>query len=545
MPPSNRTIVLPSQPTAANCIAWSDERLVVAGGEVVHAIDTTTSDWRFETIRVNEWDVQSILPDVASQADFSLGREQSNSKVVALAWSPRGLGIHKRPVLAILTSSHMLSLWEHNGTSDTWHRTGVVNDILPTYHSSFRNKTALNIHAFAWLPPLHINPDGGPFGQHFLSFIDGNQNLWTIQISKNNPTTEGVWRFGNCHQLSVNPSEDEELESMKSLYRQNLYAFDSIATEDWTKIFDDQGQATMSRIRLVFRKQSYRPDPRGLHSAVINVEFEGGAYALSSRMAGFASEKVSEISPKDFVDAIAEPTQNFDKEYDLHGHYSVNWMGFAASPDRTMMATCIVLRPSAGPEYTMPRDEQSTLLVVPTGETAPTPALASPTDVQLQILQSLTSIADIDSIVTDTDIKLLRTAVDVISRCFPNQEALMKWSQSALELLSFVESEEHTYEESDPSETCGVCWSMEVSSGITPPDDPSIAVCETGHRFHRCGITFMAIQDPGICKSCTTCGRKFLLFDKLEDEEGSSVARLLLDTCGDGLCPYCRGYFCG
>ncbi|KAI9808431.1 MAG: hypothetical protein M1827_007250 [Pycnora praestabilis] len=53
-------------------------------------------------------------------------------------------------------------------------------------------------------------------------------------------------------------------------------------------------------------------------------------------------------------------------------------------------------------------------------------------------------------------------------------------------------------------EVCEIC-----GTGIGW-DDALEARCATGHVFVRCGVTFLAIQAPGISKYCGICGRQFL-----------------------------------
>lgn len=79
-------------------------------------------------------------------------------------------------------------------------------------------------------------------------------------------------------------------------------------------------------------------------------------------------------------------------------------------------------------------------------------------------------------------------------------------------------------------ETCDICdapigWDSAVS-----------ACCASGHVFRRCGITFLALQDPG-SKECGRCGTEYV---GGEGEEGS-LLRVLLETFDT--CVYCGGKF--
>ncbi|KAI4931521.1 hypothetical protein J4E85_004114 [Alternaria conjuncta] len=54
------------------------------------------------------------------------------------------------------------------------------------------------------------------------------------------------------------------------------------------------------------------------------------------------------------------------------------------------------------------------------------------------------------------------------------------------------------------ADTCDFC------SAFIPFADPRSATCTNGHVFPRCGLTFLAIQAPGITKYCGICSTPFL-----------------------------------
>jgi hypothetical protein len=54
------------------------------------------------------------------------------------------------------------------------------------------------------------------------------------------------------------------------------------------------------------------------------------------------------------------------------------------------------------------------------------------------------------------------------------------------------------------ADTCDFC------SAPIPSTDLLIASCTNGHQFPRCGLTFLAIQAPGITKYCGICSTPFL-----------------------------------
>ena len=105
----------------------------------------------------------------------------SESFVHALDWSPPGLGKHKRSVLAVLTSNHVLSIWECIGKPEIatdWVRACVINHALQAHykekdvqdpeeseHDRFeRLRAKQRIRAFAWSPALPDSSLSGASG---------------------------------------------------------------------------------------------------------------------------------------------------------------------------------------------------------------------------------------------------------------------------------------------------------------------------------------------------------------------------------------------
>ncbi|PYI02357.1 hypothetical protein BO78DRAFT_410668 [Aspergillus sclerotiicarbonarius CBS 121057] len=69
------------------------------------------------------------------------------------------------------------------------------------------------------------------------------------------------------------------------------------------------------------------------------------------------------------------------------------------------------------------------------------------------------------------------------------------------------------------------------------------AQCATGHVFVRCGVTSLAIQDPGASKLCSSCGREYLNPDGIEPSESDlqNTCRTLFDAFDT--CVYCKGKY--
>lgn len=173
-------VELMNWPAAPNCLTWSDDSdIAVALKDHVSICVPKLSlsglkkarsklEWQLASIPVNlfsphEWPMFQPRPD----ASMSIGEEQSNSEITALAWSPAGLGRHDRCALAVLTSNHVLSIWASDGTftsRNSWKRVLVVNQALRSrdlaypdqknidaYHHAVR---ALQIRSFSWSPRM-------------------------------------------------------------------------------------------------------------------------------------------------------------------------------------------------------------------------------------------------------------------------------------------------------------------------------------------------------------------------------------------------------
>ena len=118
----------------------------------------------------------------------------------------------------------------------------------------------------------------------------------------------------------------------------------------------------------------------------------------------------------------------------------------------------------------------------------------------------------------------------------------------------------------------------EICDGIIPLENLCSAKCVNGHQFGmffiiiypayriqthdqaivRCGLTFLALQKPGISKRCGICRRQYfnvrvershIILDftfhntLVEGQTASSLSRILFLACDT--CVYCGGKFCG
>ncbi len=173
-------IELPFWPSSIDCLSWSkDNLLAVAGGDSVAILSprlktaaTNGLYWDSTIFKANAFTVEEIpLREPISLKNLSVGEEISLRHVHSLAWSSPGLGRHGRCVLAILSSNHVLSIWEYVGRPDSsiaWRRVSVVNNTLASHYASVkkydretyvefaeRQQVSQRIRAFAWSHFVH------------------------------------------------------------------------------------------------------------------------------------------------------------------------------------------------------------------------------------------------------------------------------------------------------------------------------------------------------------------------------------------------------
>lgn len=119
---------------------------------------------------------------------MSVTEDQSTAVVTALAWSPPGLAVHRRSVLAVLTSNHILSLWASRSdfsVPESWERVSIVNNFESSDNrSSPREQFQLRIRSMAWAPALtHIQTfsidNWGPF---FIAIGDDNNGIHLLSV---------------------------------------------------------------------------------------------------------------------------------------------------------------------------------------------------------------------------------------------------------------------------------------------------------------------------------------------------------------------------
>ena len=184
-------ITLPFWPTSLDCLDWSSDNIIaVGGGEQIgiltprlHGTGPNGTHWNSTVFKANAFTLAEVpLLQPLTFENFSPGEELSLRHVHALEWSPPGLGRFRHCVLAVLSTNHILSIWECDGKaniSTNWKRKVLINHALIAHYAnvdgatgeteqqfSERKQVSQRVRAFAWSP---IAADSSRDGRHATS----------------------------------------------------------------------------------------------------------------------------------------------------------------------------------------------------------------------------------------------------------------------------------------------------------------------------------------------------------------------------------------
>ncbi|KAJ9660173.1 hypothetical protein H2198_002679 [Neophaeococcomyces mojaviensis] len=578
-------------PSCEDCLAWSEEGLALAGGENIHIVkvgansdkQSAISTFRVDQFNNQEWPEQGL----ATFQHFSVGEEQSNSVVVALAWSPPGLGIHHRPVLAVLTSNLLLSLWETDGSQRNWRRTCVVNQHLPLSvssqiaHNAFRAGRArryARIRCLAWSDPLRVF-HGGKRGLCFLSVLDDDDNLTVLQVDKKSKDQYGFWSMKTVFTSALSQPEFfnsdaagmtdlQELVILKASVKRMLFLswdvenLPSAVAQTVVRtsiVYQRHHQNTQFAVHLEFNLLGHDSEitARQIESQEFRDTTLENRWSFGRQDFGIIHRL--EDRPQ-WQETLKDIVAEYNSKHRLGGLFRIRFWGIVLSPDQDTEAACVTLHPWDMYEYTSNVLEKCHL-VFRTVQNQSTAAFLQ----QKTANEVMTSV--LDFVVTE-----LRSRTEVIStidQAFVR--VLHAWTarnpdrshwQAVLEasVASRSKSEQTVVDGSDVSgddfidaqtilskpfpptiaapETCDIC-----GTPIDMSDDSNSSNCVNGHVFSRCSLSLMSIQEPGISKYCSGCDRQFLNMSKLKPQPGQCLTSKLFDEFD--VCPYCRGKFRG
>ncbi|KIV79789.1 hypothetical protein PV11_07334 [Exophiala sideris] len=578
-----RPVDLPYWPTCKEALTWSEHDLAVAAGEVVHILtprdalssqeDPGQKQWHKFTLRVNQFE-QAEWPyqELANIKHVSLGEEISDSTIVSLAWSPPGLGLHRRSVLAVLTSNLVLSFWETDGRLGMWKRTCIVNQHMqiqndPQEPSRVRRKR--RIRAFCWLPPIASSTSLTWFPP-FLVVADDICTISVFRVWKNKNGVYGHWSFGLVAQHTIGTVDTQSpLSMVQPSLRSTISHSSPISKLAIADPAVDGDIRSKGMLLQVSRNHGTLPQ-------TLVVDLEETTQGEAADALGGINIKASitespscghrphnaRPSENTFEAAIQEPRSDFDDKYSLGGRIRIRYYGTSYSPDKSRAAACISLHPADMIEYGIPSNQHTKVVFAQLTEPFRDEKVNQDTSAVYEgILQYMAS-TPADWIKSPLDWKIAKIAVAQIFRSHQPSTALNSWANSMTKLLSASIHSEDPVKEGNAvpatdkeregltasghgnavvpgdQEQCEIC-----DSAIPFSVPPTPARCEKGHQFSRCGLSFIAIQEPGISKYCAKCGRQFLDISKLSLPDGPSLSQALFDKFD--VCPYCQGKFRG
>lgn len=561
-------------PSCENCLAWSEDALAFAGDTNVYLVrknpDAAGAQiWTKDSLRVDTFThADRSVQNLSTISELFLGKEQSEPIITALAWSSPGLGLHRRAVLAVLTSNLQLAIWETNGVQRGWRRSCIVNDHMspPNDQANLQiSRASHQIRSFAWSYPL-IRPTKPKEISHFLAVVDCHNNLLFYSIAKKGKHDYGQWSVRLLCMIKIDLGGPPHDTTNKTKLQQILHSqspVSSVSISKWQYITTNAKEASSESRAVV---SCYRP--RGSQSSALSFEIR-----VTSR--DFASDSTatlkqlfdSELSQNEGYSEQDKPSLNIlyqldDKsvwrealtgsyhDYNNRNHLDelirLRFWGHATSPNGDFEATAVTLHPWDMYEYTPPASERC--------------------HVAFRSLQSLSLVAkpciESEEVVLETTLDYIIRQItvhkfrwnEIDRKVVRGYHALASSRTSAVtsrdilkRILEDTNSAEngnvgvnaqHTDIANLSAETCTMCGStIEMRLPIAS------ASCQTGHIFTRCSLSLVVIQEPRISKHCSGCRRHFLDISKLGRFEGPSLAGDLFDEFD--VCPYCHQKFEG
>lgn len=568
-PAHSHSQTISAYPSCEHCLTWSEAGIAIAGGENIYFASGNNAHskhspdhGRIQVLRVDHFD-RDEWPDLpmATIADASFGEEQSESVVAALAWSLPGLGIHRRCVLCVLTSNLVLSLWETDGSPNSWRRTCVINNYVSSQtlnasgEPAAESRKSNRVRAFTWLPALK-QFDGDRWGFHLLLTADDAKTLTLWRIDKKEKQKYGSWLVETIAKGRLPDSlSTQESTSLTALQLSLLRAqrVGRFMTDSWQQKRDTEGDCLTLNVAALFSNSPSLNLVVSIQLRVVMNEKDLSADIRSS----YDFEDNGAIDSTMLRDhdhysswerELETISADYRRKFQLR-HIRTRFWGFAHSPNHDGVATVVTLHPRDSYEYTTANTEKSWLI------TKYLDGVATVDDGNERTLQevrknTLTYITHAIEHETrdahELDQKLLTvwnawTAPqtdlndehEILSSHMQHQ--LTERNVSNVQALD-TQTADDRVPEPPPAETCSICRSP-LSVNI----DSQYSTCKSGHTFPRCTLSLLAIQEPRISKSCTKCERQFLDLSKLGPLSSRTLIAELFDKFD--VCPVCEGKY--
>ncbi|KAI4670747.1 uncharacterized protein J4E88_009840 [Alternaria novae-zelandiae] len=532
--------VLRCWPACVDAIDWSSDGIIaLASDERVELLFPNTVDferdqvlpqWQHVPLKVPLFSTDELpLKEPAPTSNYSVGEEISNSAPISIAWSPPGIAKHRKCALAALTANLTLSLWsaaEGKPEEETsWTRRLIINDALVDHFGDWDHEPSHVVHdskerlrsrgrirAFAWAPAL---PCPGPagvvgthlvYGPHMLVVSDDDNHLVFLKVET--PTSslgaEPDWRADVAkHELKGN-SRAKVWGLTRSPLGDFIAACNSVHPSDMIEYgipADRSGAVAISSLRPGSRSRDIFPKE--------NVTAEGLMYSLKKLaeevvedpddIPAFADEMVGKLVETYTGPPVGEMSATTSAAYS-----DVNDLD---SLIKNFKSYAFLESPTLKDRYTILVSEAYKTQI---SKELPKTLTAYRLAVALQQLPSSLSHTPFSAEIR-THHKQLVTLINMVMGYDDASESLPADRTSEQENASTVSTDTHGNSISTNqgpavpvADTCDFC------SAFIPFADPRSATCTNGHVFPRCGLTFLAIQAPGITKYCGICSTPFL-----------------------------------
>ena len=354
-----------------HCLSWSpDGELAIAAGEEVYILLPHHSDkepWTHVRIPVNaftnqEWPWQ----EQASFKDMAIGEEQAKVTIVAVAWSPSGLGKYRRSMLTVLTSNLLLSLWTSFSDSadpESWERVLIVNDALiyPSHETTeARIGLSQRVRSMAWAPTceLHIDRET-PFserkwGNFIMAITDDNNGIHIVKITSPFLGASTSWDAQSlCYNRPPISQRPIQRASLLSFAMNEQHSINDIRFCEWN---------TTGDITIVYSCRGIQYQER--LSMLLGPPLQAALQTDSGD--GFA-QSLYEILPASAFGVIPRFQAQIEREKEK------SWVESSKGEDvvaktwgiahfRGLQAVCITLHPSKMFEYTAPGEDSAVVL---------------------------------------------------------------------------------------------------------------------------------------------------------------------------------------
>ena len=459
---------------------------------------------RYVELCTSSFSVQREWPLIGTAPldDLSLGEEQSHSHGIALAWSPSHLALHQRPVLAVLTSNLLLSIWAPgNDLKDgsTWKRVVVLNNLIaarisripgiPDRDERLRNR----IRCFAWAEPVAgRGPKHGLYSPiHEIQLLAVGNDAGEVMVLWLLCPVQGFSRWDvrvlRIVDVDNRPQQDssirrkgsllsEKLDSRRPIYRLRWGARWDVDKQHthriWsTELFVDcEGWTTSVSLRMqLLPNADYDQRLPVLFLGDVSVKPSCGTSAMDMFLTNFA--RISEHYPA-MLRSIRELERSHILRHGFADGVRVKVWQLVQHPIHKQWAiSCVSLHPLHLLEY--PSSQSGTCFIITSqGEKIEQSSQESvlgrkAVDVLKEVGQSISEYENMHS--------------GEISSCASGKE--QEWSKSVISAISeaaLLQRDGSTGQERPALETCTVCNSDDIPFGYL-----DIAECSKGHHFSR------------------------------------------------------------